>query len=103
MQTVKLYPSATEYQRANDDEVPLSWAVDYLRKLLGSIPNAEQASAVLRGWKGVEVFFSHTPTSDEALRATLAEAQRILLAAREDGQMDAEELKRLRQVLLSVQ
>jgi len=99
MRRVKLYPSADNFQRSNDDEVQLSWAIAYLSDLMSKVPDHEQPSAVLKGWKGLSVEFDHKQSPEEVFREQIAEARQLLISAPREG-LDARGVERLKQLLL---
>lgn len=110
--TVKLYPSATQFQRSDEDEVPLVWAVSYLHTLLeaaDSDPQATSGSAMIKGWKGVEVLLQRTPTDAELLAERVSEVERRvevirnrLMPASSTGGLTADQAKELLEYLDSV-
>lgn len=106
---VKLYPTPQEFQKADEDEVPLSWAIGQLQRLL---KNSEADTQVvnqtqkLRGWKGVAVFHDRVPTNDELLAervdAAKAHVERVrnrLEAGITTGGLTVDQLKAILQDL----
>ena len=65
MKEVKDYPTPENCQHANEHELPLAQAVDYLQAIRASIPQDERDSAVLRGWSGVAIYHEHALTAAE--------------------------------------
>lgn len=99
--TVDLYPSKDNFQRTNDREVPLQWAIGYQKALLDSIPESERATAVT-SWPP-KIAYTHVLTETEKLQEDL-EAMRFKTTAirallPRDGALTAEQTDKLRQLL----
>lgn len=99
MQTnVRLYPSEQNFQKTNDDVVGLSWAIAYLNSLNNQIPTEERASAIVSGWKGVCVNYTHTLTEQQVLKMKLDRVKEVVANAPREG-LTAEDIAKLMAIL----
>lgn len=99
MQTnVRLYPSEQNFQKTNDDVVPLSWAIAYLNSLNNQIPPEERVTATITGWKGVRVNYVHTLTEQQVLKLKLDRVKEVVANAPRQG-LTAEDIAKLMAIL----
>lgn len=54
------------------DAVPAAWAVAEISRVLASLPTTERDSAMLTGWRGASVTYTHRRTDLEVAQDRLA-------------------------------
>lgn len=68
-----VYPSAVEYQRSDEHEVPASWAAAYLKNLADKYPEA-----TIKGWTTLTVEATVTLTPAQILEEKLNYLKAVL-------------------------
>ncbi len=92
------YPSSENFQRSNEPNVPLAWAIAYLQTIKNRIPPNEQESAMLGNWNNLQVFHIHTLTEEEVFKEQVARAKHLLSIGLQEG-LGADKIKEIYQLL----
>lgn len=75
------------------DQVPCAWAVAEVNRVVAALPAAERDSAMLNGWRGVSISYTHRRTDLEVVQGRLA----LLLAGVRPGMTEDEVAELLKQ------
>lgn len=57
---------------SEDDQVPAAWAVAEITRALAALPTTERDSAMLTGWRGASIVYTHRRTDLEVAQDRLA-------------------------------
>lgn len=85
----KLYPSTTDYQYTDTDEMPLSQVISYLQTI-----SKDKKNVRIRGLRGMSVWYTKTLTDLEVMQEKYEALKQQLTIATRDG-LTAEQLKEL--------